>query len=203
MRALSAFRTLMFTAMLGIVCILGARNVRADDLIPAYPTLLGTTSATIGLTPIQDSTSGFGRFFLDYSLGGNYNAVVYWVDSFSEQPFTADAGQFTFIPGVYTHPTEQLSISAQHTCCGDDFSFLAGGSRFDFTLPSTVVPNLNSAYTSYGGDKYYLFGVQATVYNVPRLLEPSSWNILIGIGLMALLLCLTRLHTAERSSRDH
>jgi hypothetical protein len=196
-----AERALAFTAMLGIAGIWGAKDVRADVIDSVSPNRLGATSATIGLTPIQDSTIGFGRFFLDYTLGGNYNATVFWIDSSSEQPFTVNNDQFTFVPGIHTYPTEQLVISAEPTCCIDDFSLWVGENLFDFNLPSTVVANPNGAYTRDGGDEFYLFDVPATVYSVPALPESSSLEVLAaGFAWIAALLCLTHLRIGARGS---
>lgn len=195
MISLGVHRTLAIVAALGII---GGNIVRADAITPQTLELLGTTNVTLGLTPIQDSSTGLGRFFLESTLDGNSNAFVFWIASLPEQSFTVDNGQFTFIPGVYTdaasEPDEQIVIS---TASGgeDDISYWVGSILFDYDLPSTAVPSLNSTYATQGGDEYYL-SVPATVYKVSPALplpEPGSLQVLgVGFGLMAALLCFTR-----------
>src|SRR5260370_17894492 len=162
---------------------LGAKADTIDNL----PVPLGTVDATIGLTPIKDSSSGFGRFFLSYVLNGYYNGFVFWVsnDDPTGQPFAVSNGQVTFVRGAYDHYIggileETLSIVASPTCCTDIFSFNRGELIFD--LPSSVTPTTISG----GGDEFYILNVPVLISNVPPLPETITL-LLLGTGLVGLL----------------
>lgn len=150
------------------------------------------TDATIGLTPVEDPNSGFGRFYLSYDLGGSYNAFVFWISNNdpSGEPFTFKNGSFTFLPGTYDHyvgtqVSETLTIS-QVICCEDIFSF--NGGQYVFTLPSTITPSLNNSYSTNGGDKHYLYNVPVLVGAAVPLPKPGTLKFL-GIGLGLVIVC--------------
>ncbi len=165
--------------------------VKADstsNLTAQNPIPIAIVNATIGLTPIEDSNSGFGRFFLSWVFQGNFNGFVFWSGPSEGEPFTVSDNKITFIPGEYRHfiggdpwPDEALDISASKICCADYFSMNLG--EFTFTLPSTVTPTLG---TPDEGDKYYLFNVPVLISDVPPLPEPDTL-VLLSSGALALL----------------
>ena len=161
--------------------------VKADG-ISDVPVLLGTANASVGFTPQADSSSGFGRFFLSYTLDGSYNGFVFWNSSSEPQSFTMYNSQITFLPGTYAHYfsgqlLETLTISTCGICSADIFSFNQG--EFVFNLPSTITPVTNPNYTTLGGDEYYIYNVPVQVSAVPPLPEPSTLPLLC-IGLVGL-----------------
>jgi hypothetical protein len=184
------------TLLIGLVLLTIARHpiVKADGI--------GITDATIGFTPIKDSTSGFGRFYLSYNVHGSSNAFVFWIskNDRSGEPFTVKNGAFTFLPGSYdhyvgTHASERLDVY-QVICCEDIFSFKRG--QYVLALPSTVTPSLNSSYATKGGDEYYLYNVPVLVgSNLPG---PGTLELLVvGFGLVVA--CTVYFHDRRRTRR--
>ena len=184
-------------AMLVLVLLVPALSpvVKADG-ISNLPVPLGIVNAIVGFTPIEDSESGFGRIFLNYTLNGDYNAFVFWSSSDEAKPFTVSNSQITFLPGTYDHYLsggkllETLTIAACELCNADVFSFNRGA--YIFTLPSTVTPaintNIGAPQTSNDnptGDEYYVHDVPMLVSDVAPLPEPGTFPLL-GIGLIVL-----------------
>ncbi len=174
-------------------------SMKADSI--SQPVPLGIVNATIGITPIEDSSSGLGRFFLSYVLDGSYNAFVFWISSNdpSGEPFLVSNGQITFLPGAHDYFVggvllETLSISSTEICCADNFSFNRG--EFVFTLPST---DTLAAGASGSGDEFYIYNVPMVVSEVPALPEPSAL-LLLGIGLGSLVIYGSLWGTRERCS---
>jgi hypothetical protein len=161
--------------------------VKADGISDVSVTL-GTANAILGFTPIADSNSGFGRFFLSYTLNGSYNGFVFWNSSNEPQSFTVYNSQITFLPGTYAHYfsgqlLETLTISACGICSADIFSFNRG--QFIFSLPTTTTAANNPNYTTLGGDEYYIYNIPVQVSAVPPLPEPSTLPLLC-VGLVGL-----------------
>jgi hypothetical protein len=93
--------------------------------IPVTVTDLGIGNATIGLTPITDSSDGVGRFYLNYNVDGEFNASVFAIENTALQPFNVSDGQITFIPGTYLNLASGgfIIVTATAVCCADTFSF--------------------------------------------------------------------------------
>ena len=162
-------------------------------------------NVNLRVSPIEDAVFG-----LDWVLDGVSNALAIGMSP-SEQFFTVDNGQVTFTPEVL--PSVWLVISPDQTGGMDDFSLYcavcnpAGGPDgllFEFALPSTSAPSHQQVQGILGTvvDVYSYSGITATVYS-GNLPEPSSLEVLsVGFGLMAALLCFTRLRTGRKEHRD-
>lgn len=183
------FLAILFVKMSVLVLMALALSpfVKADG-ISNLPVPLGIANASVGFTPLADSNSGFGRFFLSYTLNGSYNGFVFWNSSNEPQSFTVSNSQITFLPSTYAHYfsgqlLETLTISACGICSADIFSFNQG--EFIFSLPSTITAAKNPDYNTLGGDEYYIYNVPVQVSAVPPLSEPSTL-LLLCMGLVGL-----------------
>lgn len=171
-----------------IVVLALSAVTKADSISNLAGQPLGTVNATVGITPITDSSSGFGRFFLSYVFNGNYNAFVFWIGSNNPtgQPFTVSNGQIIFLPGAYEHDSaglrlETLDIHASGFGQPDTFSI--NGGLYTFVLPPTVTPDTINFGSE--GDKYYINNVSVLISDVPPLPEPGTFTLLAS-GLLGI-----------------
>jgi hypothetical protein len=164
-------RVLVCAVVASFVAVAGSTRLAADGVTPRYQYFHGIVDTTIGLTPTQDSGEGYGRISISWDDNG---AALYFT---SKQPFTVRS-EITFIPGVYSYPNEQLTISDGR------FSFWTGNTMFDFNLPMTVRPD-GGYQAGETADTFHLFGVKAKLYGVPNVPEPGSLTLLATVMLLA------------------
>jgi hypothetical protein len=164
-------RMLVCAIAVSFVAVAGSARLAAEGVTPRYRFFHGIVDTTIGLTPTQDSGDGYGRVSIKWD--DNAAALLFT----SKQPFTVRS-EINFIPGVYSYPNEQLTISDGH------FSFWVGNTMFDFNLPMTVAPD-GGYQAGETADTYHVFGIKASLYGVPNVPEPGSLTLLGTVILFA------------------
>jgi hypothetical protein len=148
--------------------------------------VLGTVNATIGITPIEDSASGFGRIYDRYALNGIFNGSVFWIgeDDVSGQPFAVVGHQITFRRGSYTHYSGGVLNETLNIYAADGLDvFLINHGQLAFALPHTVTPVVSPDANS---DSYRIDNVSMLVSRVPPLPKLRT-GLLLCFGILAVL----------------